>query len=61
MRNTVTLEMSLGEYKIIEEALKNYRERLSYLQEKNDGNFERYQDLKDKEKKLEKLLTEITK
>lgn len=61
MRNTVTLEMTIGEYKIIEDALRNYKERLSYLQEKNEGNFERYQSLKDQEKKLEKIINELGK
>lgn len=61
MKNTVTLEMTIGEYKIIEDALRNYKERLTYLQERNENNFERYQNLKDQERKLEKLLEEINK
>ena len=60
MRNNVSLEMSISDYKIIEESLRNYRERLSYLLEKNEENFERYQDIKEKQKKLENILVELS-
>ena len=60
MRNNVSLEMSISDYKIIEESLKNYKERLSYLLEKNEENFERYQDIKEKQKKLENILVELS-
>ena len=60
MRNNVSLEMNISDYKIIEESLKNYRERLSYLLEKNEENFERYQDIKEKQKKLENILVELS-
>ena len=60
MRNNVSLEMSISDYKIIEESLRNYRERLSYLLEKNEENFERYQNIKKKQKKLENILVELS-
>ena len=60
MRNNVSLEMSISDYKIIEESLRNYRERLSYLLEKNEENFERYQDIKEKQKKLDNILVELS-
>lgn len=50
MNNKVTLEMSISQFKILEESLRNYRERLSYLLEKNEENFERFQDIKEKQK-----------
>ena len=59
MNNKVTLEMSISQFKILEESLRNYRERLSYLLEKNEENFERFQDLKEKQKKLENILQEL--
>ena len=58
MNNKVTLEMSISQFKILEESLRNYRERLSYLLEKNEENFERFQDIKEKQKKLENILQE---
>ena len=60
MRNNVSLEMSISDYKIIEESLRNYRERLSYLLEKNEENFERYHDIKEKQKKLDNILVELS-
>ena len=60
MRNNVSLEMSISDYKIIEESLRNYRERLSYLLEKNEENFEKYQDIKEKQKRLENILKELS-
>ena len=60
MRNNVSLEMSISDYKIIEESLRNYRERLSYLLEKNEENFERYQDIKEKQRRLENILKELS-
>lgn len=59
MNNKVTLEMSISQFKILEESLRNYRERLSYLLEKNEENFERFQDIKEKQKKLESILQEL--
>lgn len=59
MNNKVTLEMTIGQFKILEESLRNYKERLSYLLEKNEENFERYQDIKGKQKKLENILQEL--
>ena len=59
MNNKVTLEMSISQFKILEESLRNYRERLSYLLEKNEENFERFQDIKEKQKKLENILQEL--
>lgn len=59
MNNKVILEMSISQFKILEESLKNYRERLSYLLEKNEENFERFQDIKEKQKKLENILQEL--
>ena len=59
MNNKVTLEMSISQFKILEESLRNYRERLSYLIEKNEENFERFQDIKEKQKKLENILQEL--
>ena len=59
MNNKVTLEMSISQFKILEESLRNYRERLSYLLEKNEENFERFQDIKEKQKKLEHILQEL--
>ena len=59
MNNKVTLEMSISQFKILEESLRNYRERLSYLLEKNAENFERFQDIKEKQKKLENILQEL--
>lgn len=61
MRNRITLEMSVGEFNIIKEALDNYKERLTYLQERNEGRFESYQELKDKEKRLLKVMEELNK
>ena len=49
MKNNVSLEMSISEFKIIEEALDNYQGRILYLLERNEDNFERYQELKEKE------------
>ena len=60
MRNNVSLEMSISDYKIIEESLRNYRERLSYLLEKNEENLQRYQDIKEKQKKLDNILVELS-
>ena len=54
MKNSVTLEMSIAELKIVEEALRNFRERIQYLQERNEDNFDKYQDLKLKEKRQKK-------
>ena len=59
MNNKVTLEMSISQFKILEESLRNYRERLSYLLEKNEENFERFKDIKEKQKKLENILQEL--
>lgn len=59
MKNNVSLEMTIAEFKIIEEALNNYQNRISYLLEKNEDNFEKYQELKDKEKKIEELIKEL--
>lgn len=59
MNNKVILEMSISQFKILEESLRNYRERLSYLLEKNEENFERFQDIKEKQKKLESILQEL--
>ena len=59
MNNKVTLEMSISQFKILEESLRNYRERLSYLLEKNEENFERIQNIKEKQKKLENILQEL--
>ena len=59
MNNKVTLEMSISQFKILEESLRNYRERLSYLLEKNEENFERFQDIKEKKKKIENILQEL--
>lgn len=59
MNNKVILEMSISQFKILEESLRNYRERLSYLLEKNEENFERFQDIKEKQKKLENILQEL--
>lgn len=53
--------MSVGEFNIIKEALDNYKERLTYLQERNEGRFESFQELKDKEKRLIKVMDELTK
>lgn len=61
MKNSVTLEMSIAELKIVEEALRNFRERIQYLQERNEDNFDKYQDLKLKEKRLEKILEDLNK
>ena len=61
MKNSVTLEMRIAEFKIVEEALRNFRERVQYLQERNEDNFDRYQDLKLKEKRLEKILEDLNK
>ena len=60
MRNNVSLEMTIGDYKIVEESLRNYKERLSYLLEKNEENFEKYQDIKEKQKRLENILKELS-
>ena len=60
MKNNVLLEMTIGDYKILEESLRNYRERLSYLLEKNEENFEKYQDIKEKQKRLENILKELS-
>ena len=61
MKNSVTLEMSIAELKIVEEALRNFRERIQYLQERNEDNFDKYQDLKLKEQRLEKILEDLNK
>ena len=60
MKNNVLLEMTIGDYKIVEESLRNYKERLSYLLEKNEENFEKYQDIKEKQKRLENILKELS-
>ena len=60
MRNNVSLEMTIGDYKIVEESLRNYKERLSYLLEKNEENFEKYQDIKEKQRRLENILKELS-
>lgn len=60
MKNNVLLEMTIGDYKILEESLRNYRERLSYLLEKNEENFEKYQDIKEKQRRLENILKELS-
>lgn len=60
MKNNVLLEMTIGDYKIVEESLRNYKERLSYLLEKNEENFEKYQDIKEKQRRLENILKELS-
>lgn len=60
MKNNVLLEMTIGNYKIVEESLRNYKERLSYLLEKNEENFEKYQDIKEKQRRLENILKELS-
>lgn len=59
MKNSVSLEMSIAEFKIIEEALNSYQGRIVYLLERNEDNFERYQELKEKERKIEELLKQL--
>lgn len=59
MKNNVSLEMSIAEFKIIEEALNNYQGRILYLLEKNEDNFEKYQELKEKERKIEELIKQL--
>lgn len=59
MKNNVSLEMSIAEFKIIEEALNNYQGKISYLLEKNEDNFEKYQELKEKERKIEELIKQL--
>lgn len=61
MKNNVSLEMSISEFKIIEEALDNYKGRILYLLEKNEDNFERYQELKEKERRILTLIKELNK
>lgn len=59
MKNNVSLEMSIAEFKIIEEALNNYQVRISYLLEKNEDNFEKYQELKEKERKIKEIIKQL--
>ena len=59
MKNNVSLEMSIAEFKIIEESLNNYQGRISYLLEKNEDNFERYQELKEKERKIKEIIKQL--
>lgn len=61
MKNNVSLEMSISEFKIIEEALDNYQGRILYLLERNEDNFERYQELKEKERRISALIKELNK
>lgn len=61
MKNNVSLEISISEFKIIEEALDNYQGRILYLLERNEDNFERYQELKEKERRISALIKELNK
>ena len=49
MKNNVSLEMSIAEFKV----------RISYLLEKNEDNFEKYQELKEKERKIKEIIKQL--
>lgn len=55
----ITLELTLDEYKVIENALDNYKGRLIHVSRQTDGSLESYQKTLKEEKVLDSLMREF--
>lgn len=58
-KGKVTIELELGEYDVLKNALENYKGRLIHLIKQNDMNYIELQKLHKQEKTLDKLLADF--
>ena len=56
----MTLELSIEEWSVIENALSNYKGRIIHLSRNNEGNYEEYTRLAKEEKILDKLIEDFS-
>lgn len=59
-KGKMTLELSIEEWRVIENALSNYKGRIIHLSRNNEGSYEEYTKLAKEEKILDKLIEDFS-
>lgn len=59
-KGKMTLELSIEEWRVIENALSNYKGRIIHLSRNNEGSYEEYTKLTKEEKILDKLMADFS-
>lgn len=59
-KGKMTLELSIEEWRVIENALSNYKGRIIHLSRNNESSYEEYVKLAKEEKILDKLMEDFS-